>query len=102
MLKYEMHTEEEWKQIISDYKNSGLSAAKYIAENHLEKNKFYEMKKKYFELHPSALPTGFVELVPKTNSADSIKIMKNGFTIEFTKDVDLSLFKELLGALNDI
>ena len=59
MLKYEAHSEQEWMQIINEYKTSGLSNAKFIAMNHLEKNKFYDMKKKYEMRYESAIPIDF-------------------------------------------
>lgn len=102
MQKYETYTDQEWMEIISDYKNSGLSIAKYISDHHLEKDKFYKMKKRYDELHPSTLPIEFVEVIPKTKPSVPIKITKNGFVFEFSKDVDITLFKELLGVMNDI
>ena len=102
MLKYEAHSEQEWMQIISEYKTSGLSNVKFIAVNHLEKNKFYDMKKKYEKRNESAIPIDFIEVVPEVKATAPIKINKNGFEIEFTKDVDKALLKELLGVMNDI
>lgn len=83
----------DWKKIIDDQLNSGLTISKYCDEHHLAVSSFYKNKRKLQEVSASAdifLP---VEVIDDISALVSMNI--DGHTVEF----DSSLLSKVIGAL---
>lgn len=82
----------DWKKIIDDQMNSGLTVNKYCDEHHLAVSSFYKNKRKIQEDFSTDifLP---VEVIDDTSTLVSMNI--DGHTVEF----DSSLLDKVIGAL---
>ena len=83
----------DWKKIIEDQENSGLSINKYCCENKITVSSFYANRKKLLDevSHNDVfLP---VEVIEPKSTLVSMNI--DGHTVEF----DSSLLNKVIGAL---
>ena len=104
MLKYRQLDDNEWKEMIELYYRSGMSVVNFCKVHSLERNKFYDKKKEFDSvIHEQPIEVQFVEVVPpQVVNTTPIKLVKHGFEIEVSKDMDKTLLKELLGVINDL
>lgn len=83
----------DWKKIIDDQLNSGLTVNKYCDKHHLALSSFYKNKRKIQKDSVSTdifLPVGVIDDMPTLVSMNI-----DGHTVEF----DSSLLDKVIGAL---
>lgn len=88
----------EWKTLIEQQRQSGLSIDKWCLQNHIRPNTFYYWKLKFFpkELHKSS----FTELNVKR--PDAISLQSRGLHIRIGSDCDPYLRKQLFTLFSEL
>lgn len=89
----------DWKALISEQENSGLSIDEFCETKGIHYTSFYKNRKKFQE-------KGFVEVkpvVPKTTKlkTEPLILRYHEFTIEIPKGFDASSLKEVISTLGN-
>lgn len=100
-------SEDEWKQIAADYKDSGLSAKKWCENNQLKLNTFKYWLTRINKLNNTEENICFAEMkIPadtrKHNGSSSITIRYEKFAMDISEKTDLGLVAEVLKTLQSI
>jgi transposase-like protein len=61
----------DWRALVDNQDGSGLSAAAFCRNHHLNLHQFYQWRRRFEKEQPRSLSAGFVELVPCSKEAKS-------------------------------
>lgn len=87
-------TNEDWKAILEDQKESGLPVQTYCEIHNLSKTQFYKRKRLLEEPEQIFLPVEAVEQVDDVKTSSRIVI--NGVAIEVSDDTSADLLNKVL------
>ena len=96
--------EKAWKQILSDWRETGLSVVKYCDRNNISKHKFFYWKKKI------EAPKQTLSIIPfdangtSSNRKDSsINVtINNRYKVDVTGNFNPATFKQVVEVLRDL
>jgi hypothetical protein len=91
-----------WQGLVQDQEQSGMSAAAFCKEKHLNLHSFYSWRRRFkTESNAAGLTDGFLELVPSSKLRESgIRIRLDGrVSIELDRGFDPSTFRSVIDAL---
>jgi transposase-like protein len=109
---------QQWKSIIQDRNNSGMSVNAYCKQNGISRNSyFYWLRIIREETLAQQAPSGFVELNPQTDSESGLSVVTafptetpetsqltlsiNGVTLLVTENTSSALLARTIGVLKN-
>ena len=94
---------EEWTQIISQCRASGLSNRDFCRQNGIpEKTFYYRLRKLREKVAESEITLCRLETESSPGAGSSVRVKYRGADIEVSKDTDPDALKLALGALSEI
>ncbi len=94
-------TTEEWKELVDNYKDSGLSNNNYCIENNLKPSTFIYWIKKFNNPKPKSSDR-FVKISVPAETCRRMKLSFNQISLEFPVEFSAEKISNLITALKEI